>query len=60
MELVSVGDYKKKWAKYLAASPENLVKAHQMVFGTALDIELYTQSLAFPFVDKNPIIIEQR
>lgn len=57
MELVSVGDYKKKWAKYLAASPENLVKAHQMVFGSALDIELYTQSLAFPFVDENKITI---
>lgn len=55
MELISVGDYKKKWAQYLAANPQNLMKAHQMVFGTPLDMDLTSQGLMFPFIDIDKI-----
>lgn len=65
MELVSVGDYKKRWAQKLAIK-SNDVKINEnanrytpsMIIKQALDIlYFHSQSLMFPFIDKNPIII---
>lgn len=55
METLTIRDYRKKWAEYLAANPQNLMKAHQMVFRTPLDMDLNSQGLMFPFIDTDKI-----
>lgn len=57
MKTLTIRDYRKKWAEYLATNPQNLIKAHQMVFGIPLDMNLTNQGLMFPFIDKDKITI---
>jgi|GEM_PF-4058494 hypothetical protein len=53
MELVSVSDYRKKWAKYLAETQTNVDKYKYTandIIRNALNI-LDNQGILFPFVD---------